>query len=399
VIGFTWSDPSIRRLLEQAREIYATINKYTFTGPVWTSFLLNEAYIVVNDIASAEKCVSELYEKVKTSGYAWGMALAKWSMAELSQRKGDMISALALWQESSELFKQIEDVWAAEEASSMLLWKIVMRGELEDGIRLAKEDLIFYEEYGDPSGIAARFFTLGTIAREQGQYESARRYFTDAINLGSEIGDLGGVVVAEERDACLLFLESKLEAARAKYQDVLKRLKDVPNDSMYGFAHARAALVSLHENRLAEAGEQLAIGLEVLQKTDPEADIYIAYYGLGELARLEGRYSEAIEFYRASLNALNLGYIYIGFPEPLDGLAKTKLMQSKLEDAARLFGASEGLRKKMGSVIHNVDQPDYDKHIQLLREKMNADELKSAWEAGRQMSLDEAVAYALNELK
>lgn len=399
VTELTWSDPSIRMLLEQAREIYATINSYTSTGPVWASFLLNEAYVDVNDISSAERCVSELYEKVKTSGYPWGVALAKWSMSDLSLRKGDMVSALALRQESSELFMQIEDVWAAKQVSGFLLWHKVMRGEFEDGIRLAKQDLVFYEDYGDPGGIASCFVTLGIIAREQGQYESARRYFTDAINLGSETGDLGGIVFAGERDAYLLFLEGKLEAAHAKYQDVLTRLKDVPNDNEYGFAHARSALVSLREDRFAEARKELAIGLEVLQKTDPEVDIYIAYYGLGELARLEGRYSEAIEFYRASLNALNLGHIYIGFPDPLDGLAKTKLMQSRLEDAARLFGASEGLRKKMAIVIHNVDQPDYDKHIQLLREKMNTDELKSAWEAGRQMSLDEAVAFALNELQ
>ena len=60
-------------------------------------------------------------------------------------------------------------------------------------------------------------------------------------------------------------------------------------------------LILAQELVIAEARKQLAIGLEVLLKTAPEADIYIAYYGLGELARLEGRYSEAIELYRARL--------------------------------------------------------------------------------------------------
>src|SRR5687768_9471501 len=392
-----WSDTSIRTPLEQAQKIYDVISDYNSTGPVLTSTCLTYAYFDMNNLSSVEKILSDLYEKVKASGYQWGIALVKRHMAELSMAKGNPTSALTLWQESYELSMQVGDVWAAMWVSQSLIWQRVVRGQFEDGIGLSKQNLLFYEEYGDPGGIADSYSALGTIAQEQGQYESAKRYFTNALALGVEIGNPVGVVFAIERIAYLLYLEGKVEAARAEYQAVLTQLKDLPNDNFYGTAHSRFAQVSLSENNFAEARKLLAIGLEVLQKTAPDNDIHAAYFGLGELAQLEGNYSEATKNHRASLKAVHNGLLYIEFPRILDGIAKTKCLQSKLDKAAHLFGAAEALRKKIGMVIHSVDRPDYDKHIELLKSKMSAAEFDSAWADGAKMSFEEVYQYAMQE--
>jgi tetratricopeptide (TPR) repeat protein len=395
-----WSDPSIRTLFEQARKIYDVINDYNSTGPVLTSQILTYVYMNLNDLSSAEKCVSHWYEKVNTSGYQWGIALAKRSMAEVSIAKGQPDYALALWQESYEMFMEIGDVWAAKEVSRSLIWQKVMRGEFEEGIGLLKENLLFYEEYGDPGGVASSYIYLGIIAREKGQYESAKRYFIDANALGAEIGDKGWSIDGAERVAYLDYLEGNVGTARAKYEAVLRHLKDIPpDDSTYGIFHTRFAQISLSENHLAEARKALAVGLEVTQKIDQKVDIYAAYYGLGELARLEGNYSESIENYRAGLRAVHDDSLYIELPRILDGIAKTEYLRSKFDKAARLFGASQALRKKMTTVIHIVDLPDYDKHVELLKSRIRMAEFESAWEQGTKMSPEEVYKYAIQDGK
>jgi tetratricopeptide (TPR) repeat protein len=334
---------------------------------------------------------------VKASGYQWGIAIAKRSMADLSMAKGDSVSALALWQESYELFMQIGDVWAAREVSRFLIWQKVIHGEFEDGIRLSMQNLLFYEEYGDPGGVASSYFNLGTIACEEGQYESARRYFKDALALSTESGNRRGIVDAAEQLAYLLYLEGQIVEGRAKYQEVLAQLKDIPNDSFYGLALSRFAQISLSENRLGEAREALAVGAAFLQKNISDVDIYTVYYGLGELARLESHYSQATENYRPSLRAAQNTSNYIAFPRILDGIAKTKCLQSKFHEAACIFGGADALRKEMGIIIHIVEHPDYDKHIELLKSKISPAEFESAWVEGAKMSLEEVYQYVMQK--
>jgi hypothetical protein len=135
----------------------------------------------------------------------------------------------------------------------------------------------------------------------------------------------------------------------------------------------------LSENEFAEARKKLTVGLEILQKTNQNVDLYAAHYAFGELARLEDHSSEAIKNYCASLKAVYDGSLYIEFPRIVDGFAKTEYLRSKLSESVRFFGASEALRKQMGVVIHIVDRPEYDKYIELLKSKMSAGEFESAW--------------------
>jgi predicted ATPase/DNA-binding XRE family transcriptional regulator len=229
------SDSSIRASFEQAQKSYDAIGDYSSTGPVLTSQMLTYIYMSLNDLSSAERCISQWYKKVKASGHQWGIALAKRSMAEFSMAKGNLTSALVFWQESYELFMKIGDMWAAMEVSQSLIRQRVIRGEFEDGIRLSKQNLLFYEQYGDPGGLASSFINLGTIAREQGEYKSARHYFTDAIAVITEIGNSGWSIEAAEHVAYLDYLEGNIRAARAKYETLFTRIKNIPVDSTYGF--------------------------------------------------------------------------------------------------------------------------------------------------------------------
>jgi len=143
----------------------------------------------------------------------------------------------------------------------------------------------------------------------------------------------------------------------------------------------------------------LTIGLEIIQANNQAADIHAAYFGLGELARLEGNYSEAIKNYSAGLNAAQEGSLYIELPRILDGFAKTECARSNYAQAACIFGASQALRKKWGAIIHAVALPDYDKHIKLLQSRMSATDFKSAWAEGEKMSAKEVCEYALQKSK
>ena len=71
------------------------------------------------------------------------------------------------------------------------------------------------------------------------------------------------------------------------------------------------------------------------------------------------------------------------------------MAQGQAEKAVRMFGAAALLRSSIGSVIDPVDQARYKKNLDSLRTKLGRQRFKEAWDEGHAMTIEQAVAYAL----
>jgi hypothetical protein len=63
---------------------------------------------------------------------------------------------------------------------------------------------------------------------------------------------------------------------------------------------------------------------------------------------------------------------------------------------ARLFGAAEALREKFCRPLPPVDRGDYD-CVPAARATLGEDLFAATWTEGRAMTLEQAIAYALEE--
>jgi ATP/maltotriose-dependent transcriptional regulator MalT len=80
----------------------------------------------------------------------------------------------------------------------------------------------------------------------------------------------------------------------------------------------------------------------------------------------------------------------------LEGLAGASAMLGEGPRAARLFGTAEALRERTGSVIGLATLRELrERHLAALRARFDADALEAEWSAGREMTLERAVEYAL----
>jgi hypothetical protein len=67
------------------------------------------------------------------------------------------------------------------------------------------------------------------------------------------------------------------------------------------------------------------------------------------------------------------------------------------EKAARLLGASTLLLVELGADFEPVNRPFIIEHTAEVRAQLDEDTFKAAWAEGQAMSLEQAVAYALDE--
>ncbi|MDQ4099132.1 MAG: hypothetical protein M3121_01370, partial [Chloroflexota bacterium] len=67
-----------------------------------------------------------------------------------------------------------------------------------------------------------------------------------------------------------------------------------------------------------------------------------------------------------------------------------------LTRAARLLGASEAVSEAMGQACSPVGRPEYERTVAAIQERLQPAEHGSARAAGRAMTLDQAIADALD---
>jgi DNA-binding CsgD family transcriptional regulator len=81
-------------------------------------------------------------------------------------------------------------------------------------------------------------------------------------------------------------------------------------------------------------------------------------------------------------------------PAQLEALAGLAALAESPAEAARLFGAAEAARDAYGLARYAVEGETYAADVKRARLALPGPDFDEAWEQGRSMSLEEAVAYA-----
>jgi DNA-binding CsgD family transcriptional regulator len=126
---------------------------------------------------------------------------------------------------------------------------------------------------------------------------------------------------------------------------------------------------------------------------------HMATYNLALLAEAEGDHGRAVELHAKGLRfATEVGDV-ANAAYSLEGLAGVAAARGEPERAARLFGASEALLETVGAprYVHAQDLSSYERAVEELRSPLGEKALAVAWAEGREMDLERAIEYGLQE--
>ncbi|MFN2104982.1 MAG: adenylate/guanylate cyclase domain-containing protein [Candidatus Promineifilaceae bacterium] len=113
--------------------------------------------------------------------------------------------------------------------------------------------------------------------------------------------------------------------------------------------------------------------------------------------RQSGDLASALEIYRRTIILWQDVGRRGAVANQLECFAFIATAAGQLDRAARLFGAAKALRETLDQKMMPEEKKEYDAYVSDLREMMDSGALAEAWQAGRGMDLDTAVAYALEE--
>jgi tetratricopeptide (TPR) repeat protein len=146
-----------------------------------------------------------------------------------------------------------------------------------------------------------------------------------------------------------------------------------------------------------EAYLSLSKSIELAQELGHRMIYFWSRAYLGYLLLRQGNLIEAYTIFADAVQNFQKDRHLMGVVFSLEGMASLYVVVDQHLHAARLIGWADATRKEADERRPPIEQADMDKLISICLAKIDEAGFSDAYDDGQKMTLDEAVAYALNE--
>jgi predicted ATPase/class 3 adenylate cyclase len=275
------------------------------------------------------------------------------------------------------------------------MWRFwLLRGHWTEGRARLEAALA---QPGDASALAraGALDAAGVLAGYQDDVTAARSLYEEALAIFTGLDDRRGVATVLNHLGIAAHLAGDYAGAGPIYRESLALWRSL-GDKHYVARVLNnlgevAQLEGDHETARALYEEALAVGRELGDRRD----IATWLANLGMIARAQKEFERAAALHAEALELRRELTDKWGIVDSLEGLAGVAAERGDHERAARLFGAAEALRGEIGFPLTPSLRADYDRLVALVRDGLGAAGFSAAWEVGRAMRMEAAVAFAL----
>jgi tetratricopeptide (TPR) repeat protein len=278
------------------------------------------------------------------------------ALGSLAYRQSDHAVAADWLAHSVSLYRGLGDEDGVLGAASTLANVYLTQGKFDRAIALYEETLAAFRARNWRWDVASSLNNLGEAFYAEGAFARAAACYAESLAVYREIGDLWSTASVLNNLGVLAVQQGDLDRAEAL------SLESLAMNRQLGDRHSTA---SIHLN----------LGNVATRRGDPE--MARAHY-------LESLAMNRQRGYRGGIAAC------------LEGLAGVATV-GQPDRAARLFGAAAALRAADSEPIPPADLASYEVGVARARAALAPAAFTAAWEAGQALSLEQAVALALED--
>lgn len=321
------------------------------------------------------------------------------------------------------------EIVGARNAAALLA---VEQADLRSARQFAEDNLVSAHEMGNAYTKAQALLTFGTVLWKQKDYAAARINCEQALAQFRALGKKRDIAESLHILSFITVHQGDLKIAQSQVEEGLATFYELGDEIMANATMGEVGTLAYLRKDFGAARSYFEKSLKMFQKAGAIAGEAKTLNRLGDIARCENDYENAERCYRASLRVCremgekqmiptllhNLGYVakYHGdFPEALalfkeglgihqeaDNLAGVSecLMgvsgvlteQGQAEDGARLFGATEMLRERVGASLWPADQIEHDRIAARLKTLLEEPVLTATLTTGQALTTEQAIA-------
>ncbi len=300
---------------------------------------------------------------------------------------------------------------------SALAWSLGDRGHADTALKLAAALVLFWYARGPCSegqawlesalaqaptaSVEARakaHSAAGTLAYHQGDYARATDFHQVALALYRECCNSRGEVFSLSNLGYQARAQGKLELATGLFEQALGLFRELGDKR--GVAEQLLCLgeVARSQSRDEEAARLYVESLEHYQALNDTASCGGILHNLGHIALHQGDTQEARRYFVEGLNLACASGNRLILSGLLHGLGCVMVAEGRpARQSAQLFGAAAATLAAVGGSLEDVDRREIEHAMAIVRHQLPEATFNVAWAEGQEMTLAEAVTFALAE--
>lgn len=304
---------------------------------------------------------------------------------------GDYARAREALEEAVERSRGIGNASNLTIALGVLGYTLGLQGSLARARTCVRESLALSSRLRDRVFMAQALYSLGFIEAHGGEYDKAEAHLDESVEIAREASPMI-LAFALLTHGLARYMRADLDGSVSRLDETLLSSRDMAVPWLRAWSLALLGNVARIRGDLELARARVDEALAVAKSGGMRVDVPID--ADARLARAAGEPERAESLHHGALATSLEAESVLLIPMQLEALGGLAALAESFPEAARLLGAAEAARDAHGLVRYAVDRDDYEADVERVRRALPDVEFDGAWEQGRAMSLDEAVAYA-----
>jgi tetratricopeptide (TPR) repeat protein len=361
------------------------------------------------DVREGARWLAVFIDNPESKVYILARARALLVYGWLLQWVGQLAIGRSVAQESLELYRVCGDQLGEADALALLAWIFndahleksaqglsIWTSNVAQAMDFLKQALSLARKLGD-RGRQARILAMMSWVDED--KDGRRSHLREAIVLLREVGDLHWLGQYLHDLAHQELLAGNLESAQELLNAAVIVNQQLNSKALLGENSALNGHIELIRGNFKQARAKLSEGLSILEGLGNWHFVLWSRVLLGQVAVREGSLTEAREIFVKNIHNFQHVQNLIGVLFTLEGTAGFFTAIGQLGKAARLIGWADEIREKIPDHRPILEQRDVNQIILDCIAEMGDVAFAREYEKGKGMTVDEAVACALESIR
>jgi class 3 adenylate cyclase/tetratricopeptide (TPR) repeat protein len=345
----------------------------------------------------------KLYEQALTLAEAQGnqttLAESQRDLGSLRRKEGDFAGAETWFERARRNFEGLGDLAGAGRVLAEIGEVYRLKGDYAAAETSFQESLLLTDTVEERRArLPARAGVLksaGTLANQQGDLARARQMYEESLSILRELDDKPGVASLLNNLGVVAMHQEDYPTAQPLYEESLAIMREIGYRWAVGQLLNNLALVIRYQGDSVTAREMLEESVAVRRALGDKWGIANSLSSLTNLLVHLSKYEGVRDMLDESLRINQELGDRTAIAYCLEDFASLAAGTGHPEQALRLAGAAAALRADIGGPLAAGEQAALDRTLKPARASLDEQDQAAAWESGQALSMEVAIAEAL----
>ena len=300
------------------------------------------------------------------------------------------------------ILSRTEGISALENARARVFqtlgWIAFRQGDQQAGRDASEAALFLAKKHNDSKTVARSLNGLAISSLYLGYYLAASKAAEESEAIAREMGYSAELALAlVDRAQIAFMLNRDLVAAKRYFEESVSLGQAADLQYALGFSIHGLAVIAGASGDIETARRRFEESANLGQKMGNRQMINASRSDLTHILREHGELDEPLAIYKEVV----LGWKEFGHraavAHELECMAYIFWRLGQALRTANLLGAAEALRQAIDSSMTGMERDEYEREVSALRAQLDVSTFTKAWAQGRAMTMDEAIALAIDD--